>query len=140
MVASLNMSKTRKINRYLSFQEAREYVRNLKLKNYVEWRAYLQSGKKPNFIPFHPEQKYKDKGWKSLGDFLGTFTIGNRYIYFLPFLQARKYVRRLNLKSYEEWKLYAHSGKKPYNIPFTPHVVYKNKGWKGYIDFLGIKK
>ncbi len=126
--------------RFLSFSQAREYVRNLKLKNFAEWKAYCQAGKRPNLIPSSPYKKYKNKGWNGWGDFLGTFTIGNRYIKFRPFLQARKFARKLKLSSYEEWKLYAHSGKKPYNIPFTPHVTYKNQGWQGYRDFLGIKK
>ncbi len=125
---------------YLSFIKARIFVRKLKLKNYADWRAYVRSGKRPDYIPTAPDYKYKNKGWINWGDFLGTFTIGNRYIEFLPFPQARKFVRRLKLKKYDEWVLYAHSGKKPFNIPFTPEVTYKNKGWKGYIDFLGIKK
>lgn len=125
---------------HLSFLQARKYVRKLKLENFVEWRAYVRSGKRPDFIPTAPDHKYKNKGWKSWGDFLGTFTIGNKYIKFLPFPQARDFARKLKLKKYDEWVLYAHSGKKPVNIPFTPHVVYKNKGWKGYRDFLGLKK
>ena len=57
-----------------SFEEAREFVRTLGLKNYREWTEYCRSGKKPEDIPSSPYQFYKGKGWKGLGDFLGTGT------------------------------------------------------------------
>ncbi len=126
-------------DRHLSFVKARKYVRNLKLNNYKEWKEYLKSGKKPIFLPSSPDAKYKNKGWVSFGDFLGTFTIGNRYMHFRPFLQARKYVRSLKIEKYTEWKKYCKSGKKPHDIPCSPHNVYQDKGWNGYRDFLGIK-
>jgi hypothetical protein len=55
------------------FEEARKYVHTLELKNYIEWREYCKSGKKPADIPTHPELVYNS--WKSMGDWLGTGTI-----------------------------------------------------------------
>jgi len=56
---------------------------------------------------------------------------------FRSFPDARKFVRKLKLKSQNEWNLYRKSGKNPDDIPAAPHRTYKNKGWKGYGDWLG---
>lgn len=56
---------------FLSFEEAREFVRKLKLKGYKEWRQYIKSGKKPSYIPANPSRYYKNKGWTNFIDFLG---------------------------------------------------------------------
>ena len=47
---------------YPSFKEAREFVRNLKLKNQKEWKKYCKSGDKPDDIPSNPWRSYKE--WK----------------------------------------------------------------------------
>lgn len=57
---------------FLSFEEAREFVRKLNLKNQKEWQRYSKSGKRPIDIPGRPSKVYKGKGWKNLHDFLGT--------------------------------------------------------------------
>ena len=44
------------------FAESREFVRSLELKTGKEWRAYCKSGKKPDDIPAHPWDVYKE--WK----------------------------------------------------------------------------
>ena len=55
---------------YLPFEPARKFVHSLGLKNWDEWRVYLNSGQKPDDIPATPEKVYKGK-WKGLGDWLG---------------------------------------------------------------------
>lgn len=45
------------------FEEAREFVRSLGLKTAQEWYEYARSPKKPEDIPFNPDQVYGDK-WK----------------------------------------------------------------------------
>ena len=45
---------------------------------------------------------------------------------FLAFHQARKITRKLGLKSKREWELLKD---RPKNIPFNPHVPYKEYGW-----------
>jgi len=56
---------------YRSFEEARAFVHNLKLKSAKEWIEYCQSGKKPDDIPSKPEKTYKNKGWTNWYDWLG---------------------------------------------------------------------
>ena len=45
------------------YHEAREFVGALKLKNAKEWRDYCNTGDKPDDIPSHPWDVYKE--WKT---------------------------------------------------------------------------
>jgi len=56
----------------MPFEDAREYVRKLKLNNRKDWEQYCRSGKKPGNIPATPNQVYKDKGWAGMNDWLKT--------------------------------------------------------------------
>ena len=56
---------------------------------------------------------------------------------FRSFEDAKKFVRKLGLKTQKDWKEYCSSGKKPDDIPSNLNTSYKNKGWKGYGDWLG---
>lgn len=55
---------------------------------------------------------------------------------FLPFAQAKDFVRKLTLKNQDEWNEYRKSGKRPLHIPSNPYSVYK-KQWEGWGDWLG---
>ena len=57
----------------------------------------------------------------------------------LPFEEARKFVRSLNLKGHREWRTYLDSGNKPTNIPSNPDTIYKTSGWLSMADWLGTK-
>ena len=122
---------------YRPFKEARAYVHALGLKNVKEWKEYTKSEKKPDDIPASPQGTYKDEGWKGWGDWLGTGMIANFNKEYRPFKEARTFVHALGLKSQKEWGEYAKSEKKPDDIPASPHGTYKDKGWKGYGDWLG---
>ncbi|RJP78608.1 MAG: hypothetical protein C4522_12595 [Desulfobacteraceae bacterium] len=122
---------------FLSFEEAREFVRSLNLGSTTQWKEYCKSGKKPDNIPAWPSNPYKDKGWKGWGDFLGTNTIAPRLMVFRDFNEARKFVRSLKLNSERQWREYCKSSNKPDDIPTKPNNTYKNKGWKSMGDWLG---
>jgi hypothetical protein len=47
------------------------------------------------------------------------------------------YVRRLGLKSVDDWRDYMKSGAKPDSIPVAPHYIYSADGWAGWGDWLG---
>ena len=55
----------------------------------------------------------------------------------MPFEEAREYVRGLNLKSSTEFTDYWRQGKLPKNIPSKPRVVYIKDGFVSMPDFLG---
>lgn len=95
---------------WMAFVEAREYVRSLKLKYQRDWNIYCKTGKKPNNIPSNPDKIYKEAGFLSLPDFLGT-KIGFAGYDYLPFIEAREIVKSYNFKNTNEWKQFLKSEK-----------------------------
>lgn len=127
-----------RINRqYLGFFEARDFVHKLELKNTTEWRAFSKSSLRPLNIPGRPQATYKDEGWISMGDWLGTHSPSTRGRTYLPFAEARKFVRKLNLKNMKEWRLYYSSNDRLEHIPSDPARIYKEQGWLNFGDWLG---
>ncbi|MHB8090843.1 MAG: integrase repeat-containing protein, partial [Syntrophales bacterium] len=135
------------LRQYLSFEKARKFVHLLKLKSETEWRLFCkgqlkEKGKYPGYIPSSPHCTYKEKGWKGMGDWLGTGTIAPRLRKYRPFGEARAFARSLGLKSQTEWKKFCsgqmpEKGKLPEDIPAKPDNTYKEKGWTGIRDWLG---
>ena len=129
--------KVERESNFIPFIQAREFVRKLGLKGQKDWQEnYLKSGNKPDNIPASPQSVYK-KEWKGWGDWVGSGRISQKNRVYQKFEDARKYVRKLKLASYTEWIEYRKSDKRPTDIPSMPERVYKNKGWRGYGDFLG---
>jgi len=124
------------IKKFRDFESARKFVHSLGLKSRTNWEEYCKSPHKPNDIPSNPNQVYK-KQWKGMGDWLGTGRIANFDKQFRDFESARRFVHSLGLKSVTEWRDFSKSNKKPLDIPAGPGRTYKNKGWKGYGDWLG---
>ncbi|MDA7580164.1 DEAD/DEAH box helicase family protein [Crocinitomicaceae bacterium] len=122
------------------FQEARKFARTLGLKRRVDWINYCKAGNKPNDIPKNPDNAYNGKGWDGWNDFLGSGYIRPQNVKFRPYNKARTFARKLKLRTAKDWKKYCQDGEKPNDIPNLPYKVYKNKGWKGWADFLGKEK
>ena len=76
--------------------------------------------------------KYKDKGWKGWGDWLGTGNVATFNREFRSFNEAREFARSLGLKTAKDWQKFTSSGKRPDDIPSNPHRSYSNKGRKEY--------
>ena len=138
-----------RLREYRAFREARAFARKLKLKSQTEWVAFCKGripskGTLPSDIPADPKQVYADKGWKSMGDWLGTGTIASSLRKYRSFREARRFVHKLELKSQAEWVAFCKGsmpskGRLPPDIPATPHRAYADKGWKGMDDWLGTK-
>ncbi len=124
---------------FRSFADARKFARILKLTNQRRWNEYAKSGNKPHDIPSDPQTYFKNKGWTSWGDWLGTGTVDPQEMSknFLAFSKARKIIHSKNFKSGRDWKNYTNDSKFPKDIPKAPGLSYKNKGWKGMGDWLG---
>jgi hypothetical protein len=129
------------------FEEARDFVRGLRLGNLREWKDYL-AGKsegrvaKPLDVPAAPQLVYRDRGWINLGDWLGTGSLSNRDLQFVGFDEARRFARGLGLSSGVEWKKFISGarpdlGVLPREIPKSPWMVYRHAGWKDMGDWLG---
>ena len=136
-----------RLRKFRPFLEARAFARKLKLKSGDEWRAFTQGrmpqlGRLPVDIPVNPNQTYADKGWKSMGDWLGTGNIGPGLKEYRPFREARAFASKLKLKSNIEWRIYCagkmlRNGRLPEDIPSNPNLTYARKGWEGWGDWLG---
>jgi len=117
------------------FEEARAYVRSLNLKSNTEWLKFTkgeltQKGILPADIPVTPERTYKNDGWFSLGDWLGTGRVANSKRAFRSFIEARNYVHSLDLKTGNEWiqfcsGKFAAKGTLPSDIPINPAKIYR---------------
>ena len=124
-----------------SFEEAREFALSLAAINTLkEWVDYARSGKLPNDIPRDPRNAYKNKGWKGMGDWLGTGYVATFRRQYLPLAEVKDFARSLKIKTQHEWQKYCKVNKLPDNIPANPDTVYKKQGtWKSWGDFLGTK-
>ncbi len=124
-------------NNFLSFEDARKYVHVLGLRNGKDWVNYASSSSKPDFIPATPAQVYKNKGWKSWGDWLGTGSKHPGYKKCLPYYKAEKYAHQLHLKNEKQWRQHWREHK-PSEIPAKPDVYYKKiNQWISWGVFLG---
>ena len=118
---------------FRSFKDARKFARLLKLKKWSDWSDFCKSGNKPNDIPSNVNVVYKNDGWVSWGDFLGTDNISPTTMSknYLPFNEARDKARELakkyNIKSWEDWRKAVRERKIPKNIPLKPDRVYAKK-------------
>lgn len=121
---------------YMCFEEAREFIRSLNLRNSGEWQRYYQ-GKmdgltKPVNIPWNPEAVYEEH-WNGIKDWLGTN--------WRDYKSAREFVRSLHLDGQIGWKMYCKgelSGydPRPVDIPSVPSTIYADCGWIDMADWL----
>ena len=82
----------------------------------------------------------RESGDKSKASQLGLWETKPE-IQWEEFKVAREYVRSLTLKSYNEWEELINTGEvQDANIPGNPDTVYKNHGWKGWNDWMGIEE
>jgi hypothetical protein len=58
----------------------------------------------------------------------------------LPFEHAREFVRGLHLLTQADWASFARSAERPANIPYSPWLVYKDRGWVDLADWLGVAR
>jgi len=123
---------------YKTFEEARQFVRTLGLKNSVQWKNYYKSKDRPADIPSSPENVYQEQ-WISLGDWLGTGTVATKDRQFRSFIDARMFVRRLGLQNQIDWTNFCKSKDKPADIPNSPVAVYEDH-WISWPDWLGYEE
>lgn len=72
-----NLTRRKLKEKYLTFEDAKNFVLGLKLKSNSEWRFYCRSGQKPKNIPVNPDRTYKQLGWVNWTDWLGSNTKPN---------------------------------------------------------------
>ena len=135
---------------YRPFKDARVFVRSLGLVTSMEWLDFCKGTipnlpPKPYDIPTNVVKQYENKGWKGFKDFLATKTNRENLKNSLSFIDAKQFIKTLNLQSEQEWELYlsgklkSSHGLKPKNIPSNPQVVYLREGFTSINDWLGLK-
>lgn len=125
---------------FINYNTCKKYVKNLNFKSKKEWLLFCKNNQRPQNIPSNPDKYYKDKGWVSWGEFLGTNKISDikKNCNFLKIEEAKKLIKeKYNfINSSIKWRLYFQNNKIEENLPLNPQISYKNKGWKGWGDFL----
>jgi superfamily II DNA or RNA helicase len=124
-----------KKSEYFSFLEAREFLKKKSFKSVSEFRNWLKTPDYNPKVPKNPQRYYSDN-WKSFNHFLN---LDNRFHKrtFLNYSDAKVFASKLKLKSVKEWRDHVKTLGIPIEIPTNPDRDYKNKGWKGWSDFLG---
>ena len=87
-------------------------------------------------MPPKPYKTYKNSGWVSWGDFLGTGILSSNQIKYINYDDAKKLLSSKKISSLTDYRKII---KKEFQnqIPINPSKNYKNKGWKGWQDFIG---
>ena len=120
-----NMPQTQK-RKFLIYSKAKKFVHKLKIQNANPgWRNYLKIKTRWD-IPSQPDIYYKNNGWKNWEDFLGPSYVrpgekqkGN----YLNYIKAKLYIKKFNINSANEWKIFSKSRKRPKFIPSHPQII-----------------
>ena len=115
-----------------SFEEARDLAQSQGFNSHKEYRRWA---KNIAGMPVAADTVYKDTGWTSWGDFLGT---GNMRppSHWLPFAEAKAVVRAHEIKTLPQFRAWDKQERLANKIPTLPSVVYRNAGWIDWYDFL----
>ena len=125
------------LKEFLTYVEASKFVKKNNISSKTKWEKFKKSGLRPDNIPAAPDRVYKNNGWINWGDFFGTSRIADQNKVYQSYQHAKVFVQQLNIKTANEWRKYCKSNKKPIDIPNTPYLVYKDKGWIDWATFLG---
>ena len=126
--------------KFRTFSDARKFVHSLQLDSKKYWKEYYKSGKKPIDIPAAPDRIYKNKGWKGMGDWLGTGSIGGqeKAANYLPMREALPIFRRLakqyGLNGRADWNRFARTHQKlldDLRLPMAPWRSYSRERVRG---------
>jgi hypothetical protein len=129
----------------IPYNAASEIARRHQIRTAKQYLDELSEGiikhNEDGYLPKNPPESYSDK-WTGWGNFLQTGKVANQDRAFLPFPEAKKFVRSLKLVTLKNWKLYSKgklqgTGIRPPNIPSNPNAVYAGKGWVSFRDWIG---
>ncbi|MDG1763298.1 MAG: hypothetical protein P8H38_08670 [Flavobacteriaceae bacterium] len=120
---------------WANFETAKKFALTLNLKSGKEWRKFIKSNKNIEInLPSTADRVYAKKGWKSWGDFLGY---DEKYREKATLEEAKVIIKEIKIKDINHWRSYTKSGSFDKRLPRDPHSYYKEKGWKGFRDFIG---
>ena len=136
-LGSPNISNINKNKNFPNYEDAKKIVKKLKLSSASKYQKWKNKNPHIN-LPYKPQNSYKNKGWVSWGDYLGTGYIADskKKNVFVSYKSAKKIVKKENIKSLSEYEIFINKDdSKKYNLPKTLAVFYKDKGWTTSADF-----
>ena len=118
----------------INILEVKEWVKNNLhgINSETKWRECVKYNIIPKYIPKRPDVVFKNNGWISWGDFLGT-TNKKHTIKLISYSELKKIANDIKLKSIKCWYNYARLN----NLPVNPQLTYQNNGWVNWGEFLG---
>ena len=118
----------------LTYEQAKEKVRELGIKNLAQYQTMDPKEKKQLGLPVSLKYYYTKKGeWIDSEDFFNV-----KKIKILTYEQAKEKVRELGVRSFKEYRAIDPKKKMELNLPKTPNHYYKKQGkWVNWYDFLG---
>jgi hypothetical protein len=119
---------------FKSYEDARKFMHEQHLHGVAKFIAWKD---RPGDIPSNPAYIYKNE-WKGWGDFLGyEAKKGRQKKDWMPYTEAKTFVKALNLTCTKDWLDYCSSGDKPENLPSNPKATYSE--FEGTEAFFGFK-
>jgi very-short-patch-repair endonuclease len=123
---------------YLSFNDARNYVRKLNLKNQKDWCSWVKYNKVG--IPSNPNVIYKNE-WVSLSDWIGSGVESFNNREYHEYEYCKLLIKDMNFKNRSEFYFFVKNNNVDKKIPNRPDHVYKKKNkWEDWQSFLSIEK
>ena len=122
---------------WMSFQDAKTFIQKQRFISYNQFRKWSESEHRPKNFPSAPDQTYKSE-WTNWGDFLGTGNISTRKRQWMSFQDAKTFIQKQGLTSYNQFQKWSESQHRPKNFPSSPPRTYK-KEWTNWRDFLGTR-
>ena len=119
---------------YLSYEEGKKFLLKYNLKTEKDYYMFIKHNKIN--LPLKPNRFYKNRGWVSWGDFLGTGKIANQFREFYTYDEFKLKIKELNIKTFTEFKKFVINNKVDKKIPTNPNIVYKYLGWIGWFDVI----
>ena len=122
----------------LSLAEAKEIVKQKGIKSIVEFEERRKTDPELQQVPSHPNRTYKEEGWISWPDFLGTNRVTKATR--LSLAEAKEIVKQKGIKSIVEFEERRKTDQELQQVPSNPHRAYKEEGWISWYDFLGTNR
>lgn len=109
-----------------NYKNAKKVVKKYNIKSEEQYKKWNDG---TYGLPVDPSAYYRDDGWTNWTEFWG-----NSKKHFVTYKEAQRITIRDGITSqteYMNWKT------RPKNLPASPCITYKGKGWTNWYDFLG---
>jgi len=117
---------------FCSYKKTEKFAQYHEIKSQTYWKKFVKTNKLPSDIPRNPDHVYKNNGWTTWGDFLGTGYIAFAKRNYPPIkdakIEARKIAKELGINSVVKWNIAWDEGKIPKYLPRDLHSKYSRTG------------